>query len=260
MFFKKKGLPERGELVTCIVKKVLPHAVFVNLDEYENKEAMLHISEVSSRWVKNIKDFVSEGKMVVCKVLDIKREGHVDVSLKRVSAYEKQRKLTELKLEARVEKLIELIAKKLKEKPEQALKEIGEKIIETFDSLHEFFTYVKSQGVEAIDELEIPDKWKNELKTQISEQLKAVKIKIQKKVEFSSDEPDGATRLKKIFEEFKKLGSKIKLEIKYISAPNYLIEFTVQDYKKGEADFTEIFNKIQELAKKTNVNITLLEK
>ena len=48
MFFKREGRPEKGELVICTVKRILPHAAFVYLDEYRNLEAMLHVSEVSS--------------------------------------------------------------------------------------------------------------------------------------------------------------------------------------------------------------------
>ena len=32
MFFKKKDLPEESELIIGVVKKVLPHSVFVNED------------------------------------------------------------------------------------------------------------------------------------------------------------------------------------------------------------------------------------
>ena len=43
MFFKREGKPEPKELVVCTVKKVLPHAAFVYLDEYNNLEAMLFV-------------------------------------------------------------------------------------------------------------------------------------------------------------------------------------------------------------------------
>ena len=109
MFFKKEGKPEPKELVVCTVKKILPHAAFVYLDEYNNLEAMLHVSEISSKWIKNIKDHISEGKRIVCKVMDIKHRDHIDVSLKRVRSSETKRKLNELKSEQRTEKLIEAI-------------------------------------------------------------------------------------------------------------------------------------------------------
>jgi len=85
MAFKKKGLPELGELVMCTVRQLSPHSAFVELDEYDHVEGMLHISEIALRGVKNIKDHLSVNKKIVCKVLRAK-PGEVDVSLKRVNS------------------------------------------------------------------------------------------------------------------------------------------------------------------------------
>ena len=56
MFYKKQGFPEESELVLCTVKKILDHSVFVGLDEYNNLEGMIHISEVSPGRIRNIRD------------------------------------------------------------------------------------------------------------------------------------------------------------------------------------------------------------
>ena len=50
----KKGLPSRNELLVCTVKNISPHSAFVSLDEYEDQDAMLHISEVARGRIKNI--------------------------------------------------------------------------------------------------------------------------------------------------------------------------------------------------------------
>ena len=56
MIFKKNNYPENNELIVCTVKKVLPHSVFCNLDEY-NHEGMIHISEVAPGRIRNMPDF-----------------------------------------------------------------------------------------------------------------------------------------------------------------------------------------------------------
>src|SRR3989344_1878368 len=61
MFYKKTKSPEIGDIVICTVKKVLPHSVFVDLDEY-GKEAMIHISEIAPGRIRNIRDYVKEKK------------------------------------------------------------------------------------------------------------------------------------------------------------------------------------------------------
>ena len=95
MYYKKQGLPEENEVILCTVKKILPHSIFVDLDEYENKEGLIHISEISPGRVRNIRDFVKEGKKIVCKVLKIRDAGHIELSLRRVTTSYRINKLND---------------------------------------------------------------------------------------------------------------------------------------------------------------------
>ncbi|MBI2673100.1 S1 RNA-binding domain-containing protein, partial [Candidatus Woesearchaeota archaeon] len=107
MLYKKKGLPEEGELVLCTVKKILPHSVFVNIDDYENLEGMIHISEISPGRIRNIRNFVIEGKKLICKVLTTNKERQqVDLSLRRVSISLRKEKNQEYKQEQKAEKIL----------------------------------------------------------------------------------------------------------------------------------------------------------
>lgn len=261
MFFKKKGLPEVGETVLCTVKRITPHGAFVSIDEYDNKEAMLHISEVSTKWVKNIRDFITENKKVVCKVLQKNEEkGYVDVSLKRVSHAEAQNKMNEIKTEMRVEKLIEVIAKKIGEDPKKALSQIGSKIIEQYDTLSEFYTTVRSD-LSVIDKLDINDKWKNELNSQIAEQLKTQQVSIKKTLMISSIAPDGISRIKAFAQKLKEFGKSksIDVAIKYLSSPKYMLDIKVQDYKTGESFLKKLFEQAETMAKKSSVEFSVKE-
>ncbi len=99
MLYKREGMPEEDELVLCTVTAVHGHSVFAKLDEY-GKTGMIHISEVSPGRIRNIRDYVVEGKKIVCKVLRIdKVKGHIDLSLRRVNAGQKKNKTNEIKQE-----------------------------------------------------------------------------------------------------------------------------------------------------------------
>ena len=139
MLFKKQGFPEEDELVLCTVTSVQYHSVFVDIYEY-GKSGLIHISEVSPGRIRNIRDFVKEGKKIVCKVLRINKEkGYIDLSLRRVNESEKRRKIDEIKREQNAEKIIEIAAGKIGIKTEQLYNEISEKITKNYTSLHEFF-------------------------------------------------------------------------------------------------------------------------
>ena len=48
MVRRKNQWPSEGELIVGTVHKVLKYGAFANLEEYQGKEAFIHISEVSS--------------------------------------------------------------------------------------------------------------------------------------------------------------------------------------------------------------------
>ncbi|MCL7418138.1 MAG: S1 RNA-binding domain-containing protein, partial [Halalkalicoccus sp.] len=68
---KYSGWPTPGELVVGKIESIEDFGVFVDLEEYEDKQGLIHISEVASGWIKNVRDHVREGQTAVCKVLDV---------------------------------------------------------------------------------------------------------------------------------------------------------------------------------------------
>jgi len=258
MFFKKKGLPGMNEFVLCTVKRVLPHCAFVKLEEYDDREAMLHISEVSSKFVKNIKEHLTIGTQMVCKVLGLhKDKGHIDVSLKRVSNVEKKRKMDDIKTQVRLEKLIEIIAKTNKKDTKKALVDVGGKIISNFGSFPEFYSAVRNESVNVIDELEIDEDIARDLKSRLLEQIKAQRVKMKRVVEVFSNESDGLVRLKSLFKKVTDLAEheNIDIVIRYISAPVYEIEIVIKDYKQGEAFFKQVHETMEEYSGKNMIEL-----
>ena len=98
MLLQKEGFPEEDEFVLCTVNNVHYHSVFVKLDEY-GKTGLIHISEIAPGRIRNIRDYVIEGKKVVCKILKVDaKTGHIDLSLRRVNENQKKIKINEIKL------------------------------------------------------------------------------------------------------------------------------------------------------------------
>ena len=90
---KKKGFPQESEIVLCTVSNISYNSVFVKLDEYINLQGMIHISEISPGRIRNIRDYVKPGKVIVCKILRIhQQKGHIDLSLRRVTESQRRKK------------------------------------------------------------------------------------------------------------------------------------------------------------------------
>ena len=75
---------------------------------------LLHVSEISSSWIRNIRDFVREGQKIVLKVLRVDLEkGHIDLSLRRVTKRERIEKILSWKKERKAEALLRGVAEKV---------------------------------------------------------------------------------------------------------------------------------------------------
>jgi translation initiation factor 2 subunit 1 len=99
--------PEVGYIVIATVPKVESYGAYVRLDEYGGKEGLLHISEISSRWVRNIRNHVRQNQKVVLQVMRTDpAKGQVDLSLRRVSRDDKRKKLEDWKKARKAETLL----------------------------------------------------------------------------------------------------------------------------------------------------------
>ena len=70
-----------GNIVTGKVVRLHDFGAFVQLDE--ETTGLVHISEIDRDFVENIHAYLTEGQQVTVKVLAIKDDGRVDLSIKR---------------------------------------------------------------------------------------------------------------------------------------------------------------------------------
>jgi predicted RNA-binding protein with RPS1 domain len=70
-----------GTIVTGKVVRLHDFGAFVELDD--ETTGLVHISEVDRDFVENIHAYLTEGQQVTVKVLAIKDDGRVDLSIKR---------------------------------------------------------------------------------------------------------------------------------------------------------------------------------
>ena len=230
MLYKKTGFPEENELVICTVTKVHYNSVFAKLDEYD-KSGMIHISEVSPGRIRNIRDYVKEGKRVVCKVLRINEErGHIDLSLRRVSEMQKREKTNWLKQEQKAEKIIEQVAKKLNKNFEELYNEIRGLIFKKYDSLNSCFEEFVA-GELSLKDIGVAPKIAAELEALVKARIKTPKVKIKGYFKLTSYESNGVEVVK---EGLKKAEISEDVKIRYLGAGRYGVEVTAPDYKKAE--------------------------
>jgi translation initiation factor 2 subunit 1 len=219
-------MPESDELVIVRIKKIMPYGAFCELEEYPGREAFLHISEVASRWIKNIHEFVKEGQRTVGRVYRIVPEKNlIDISLKRVTEADQKRKLESFNRDKRASKLIEVVktrVKKTKAKPEEIEKVLLEKYGEIYAALEE-----AASNEEEFRKLEIPKEWQDALVEIAKENIKKPVRRISGVMNIQVPTSNGIEIIKGAL-------TSRGAEIHYLGAPSYMISVEGDDFKKCE--------------------------
>src|SRR3989344_9377573 len=236
MFFKKKDLPNPNDFVICTVKKILHHSVFVSLDEYENLEGLVHISEIAPGRIRNIRDYVKPDKKIVCKVLKINiQTKQVDLSLRRVSINAMKIKIDEYRQEERAEKLLEIAGKQINLDLDKMYKEAGIKIIEEFGSLQECFNKIVNEKEDILKKAGINEKIATALNKLVKEKIKPPKVVVKLILELRSYAPNGLEIIKTLLSNINNFKKKVEeIKVSYVSAPRYQLEITTFDIKNSE--------------------------
>ena len=255
MLMQKKNMPEQDELVLATVKKVMDYGAFCSLDEYEGREAFLHISEVASRWIKNIREFLHEGQHIVARVYKfVPEKNQIDLSLKRVTDADRKRKLDLSKREKRGSMLLMVAAKKLKvKKPE--MDAVGAELVRKWGDTYAAFEGILDEGGKALGDLQINDAWKNMLATVATESMKRQRASVSVRLDLSSNEEKGIEIIKNAIMSAKAPPS-IEANFTYMGAPHYMLKVVADDYKGAEKELVKMAEHVCETLRKAKGKAT----
>lgn len=250
------AFPEQGEYALATVRKVMPYGAFLSLDEYGAGEAFLHISEVSSGWVRNIREYVKEGQKTVVLITRVDLEKRqIDVSLKRVSEADRKRKMEGYKLEKRAEKLLERAAHKLKKTLPVAMKEAGQLILKDYGALYDAF---EDMALNDHITTQLPQQWRDALSEVAKAEIKPKKVSVRAKMSLMFHGGNGVESLRGALAEVAQAGGpSTPLEVKYLGAGHYLVDITSGDYKSAEKVLSKAQAAAEQAAKKLDGEFSL---
>jgi translation initiation factor 2 subunit 1 len=236
MAVKKAEWPEPGDLVLASVQRITDYGAYVTLDEY-GKEGLVHVSEVSSGWVRNIRDFIREGQKVVLKVLRVDTgKRHVDLSLRRVSRHERREKVLSSKMDRKAESILRSVAEKLQMPFEDLSAKTTGVIEEKFGGVYEGLEKAAREGSDPLLEAGLSKDVADMLAEVAKEKIRAPMVKVKGILELRCMKSNGVVYIKEALEEARKTkGSRdSRVRVYAVAAPKYAIEVWAEDYKEAE--------------------------
>ena len=229
--------PEVGDLVVASVTRVVDYGAYVKLDEYDNVEGLIHISEIASTYVKNIRVHVREGQKLVLKVLRVSSQrAQVDLSLRRVTGREKSEKMLEWKKVKKADSIIKGAAERLKI-GEDDISKIRSVIYEKFDNPYDAFEEAIDEGEETFTKLGMSEDWAKVLTDVARSKIRLEKAKVTGTVELTCTQTAGLEAIKQALHGAKKVkksrGTTIKIYA--VGSPRYRFEVKSKEITDAQA-------------------------
>jgi S1 RNA binding domain protein len=97
---------EVGAVIDGTVSRITPYGAFLTLEG--GKMGLVHISEIDRNYVKDVHEHLRESDVVQAKVIAIKEDGKIDLSIKALQdpAPTRQRRGSDPDFEARLKKFM----------------------------------------------------------------------------------------------------------------------------------------------------------
>ena len=216
---------------------------------------MIHISEVAPGRIRNIREFVQEGKKIVCKVLQVNKEkGHIDLSLRRVNQTQKTNKLNQIKQEQLSEKIIEYAAKQTGDSVLTLYNKLSEKLIAQFGTI---FAAFEQAANDKLNLETIVDKKVAKLLTDaIKQRIRPPEVKIGGDLKLTSYAAEGLEEIKETLAIAKKAG----VQVKYLGAGTYHMEVIAEEYKEAEKMLATAIDPIMKHEKEKDITAEWIRK
>ena len=261
----RRNLPETGDLVIGTVKSIFDHGVYVDLDEYEDLQAYCHVSEVSSTWVRNIRNVMRLGKKVVGRVMRVK-EHQIDISVKRVSDGLKRKKVEETKKYKTAITLLEMSAKIRKISFETARAEVEDLCTEYYGSFYQAFEESLFGGESVFSEAGVSEEWATILTDIAKKNLTIPKVEISRDLEIICWEGNGVNIIRDALKKASKSRDEIEagdeeldMNVYVRGAPMYRFAISARDYELAEELMSKVISTIEDSLLDYNASVKVVE-
>lgn len=228
---------KEDDIVLCKVKKVEGTTVFLDIEGSDLQGSMV-LSEVAAGRIRNLRQYVTPNRLIVCKVLKISGN-HVELSLRRVTSRERD---FVLDLHKR-EKAFRSVLKFVGENPDKVLEKI-----KSGNNLGDFFAEVKDNP--KVLEKYISKGNASKVFEVFSEKEGGEKV-VEAALRLKSDSGSGVEDIKHILD--------VDAEIHYLGSSRFSVETTGKDFKEANAKMEEALGEIEKRAKEKKAELEIVK-
>lgn len=243
--------PEVGELVLATIREITSHGAYVTLEEYRGLRGFLHVSEVSTGWVRNVYRFIKLNQKSVLKVIRTsKTRAEIDLSLRQVSGEERKEKLIAVKKADRAKVILDNVRNKMNLNEEE-IQKYSRALEDEFDSPYDALEEVVRKGPKAVQKLDLPPEFVKVLEEISREKIVIPSVAVKGEVEIITDHPDGRSLIHQALsaaQSVKTGGAKVT--VTYLGSSRYKLEVAAENYKTAEKAMVSATEKAEDIISK----------
>lgn len=251
------------EVVVVQVKRIVDMGAYVTLLEYDNKEGMMLLSELSKRRIRSVAKLLKVGRTEICMVLRVDEEkGYIDLSKRRVAAEDAVAKEETYAKAKAVHGVMRHCASNLDIPVEELCKKIAWPLYEKFDNAYEVFKrHAITEEINMWNEIgwDSVDCWtaeeKDAIKKDIEESLRRKLVqqvcRLRSKCEVSCSGYEGIDAIREaLLKGYEPSTEESEVKIRLIAHPLFILNCTCRDKSSG----IETLDKTMELIKESIEN------
>ncbi|UJR10603.1 hypothetical protein I4U23_014800 [Adineta vaga] len=256
--FYKNQLPRVEDLVMVNVTQIEELGVYVNLFEYNNRQGMILLTELSPRRIRSIHKLVRVGRNEVVVVVRVDQEkGYIDLSKRRASSEEAARCEEKFFRSKIVNTILRQTAEKLELQTNDEFEELYEKTAWFYDqrdkkqgAAYDVFHRVMNNEKE-LDDCPIDENTRTILISNIHRHLATQAVKCRADVEVACFNYEGIDAVKAALRDgLKESTEEMPVKINLITPPLYVVTATCLDGNKGINALKKVMERIKESIEK----------
>lgn len=259
--FYEKEFPELEEVVVVQVKRIVDMGAYVTLLEYDGREGMMLLSELSKRRIRSVAKLLRVGRTEICMILRVdKDKGYIDLSKRRVDAEDATAKEEQFAKAKAVHSIMRHVAQTNGIEVEELCKKVSwplyAKYEHAFDALKRHINEEINVWKEldfsqpGVDLTHLADKIKEDIETNLRRRLVSAMVRLRAKIEVSCFDYEGIDAVKEALLKGLEVSSEDnEVKINLVAHPLFVLTCNCRDKTVGIATLDKAMSLIEESIK-----------
>jgi len=256
--FYEADFPNLEEIVVVQVKRIVDMGAYVSLLEYNGREGMMLLSELSKRRIRSVSKLLKVGRTEICMIIRSDEDkGYVDLSKKRVDLEDATAKEESFARAKAVHGIMRHVSSTNNIEVEELCNKVAWPLYKRYKDAYEAFRMHINEEISIWDEVDfsqpgqdltgMAEKLKEDIETNLRRRMIQQQLRLRAKIECSCLEYAGIDAVKEALTKGLQVQKEeVELKINLIAHPMFVVTCSCKDKTLGMKTIEESFEVIKE--------------